>query len=107
MLHVLEGTAEERYDEHPQREDVDADKLVFPLTLRIWQQGDRFVPLGMQGQKKISDFFIQRKVDRFQKERTPLLVNGNGEVIWVVGMRLDNRYKVTENTKKVLTFVFK
>ncbi|MGO1670980.1 MAG: tRNA lysidine(34) synthetase TilS [Sphingobacterium sp.] len=107
MLRVLEGTAEELYDEHPHREDVDADKLVFPLTLRIWQQGDRFVPLGMQGQKKISDFFIQRKVDRFQKERTPLLVNGNGEVIWVIGMRLDNRYKVTENTKKVLTFVFK
>ena len=41
MLRVLEGTAEELYDEHPHREDVDADKLVFPLTLRIWQQGDR------------------------------------------------------------------
>lgn len=88
-------------------ERVDADRLVFPLSVRNWQQGDRFQPLGMQGQKKVSDFFIQHKIDRFEKERIPILINGNGEIIWIVGMRLDNRYKITENTKKVLTFVFK
>lgn len=91
----------------PFSETVDADQLIFPLELRPWEQGDRFQPLGMTGKKKMSDFFIQQKVNRFEKERVPLLINGNGEVIWVVGMRLDNRYKVTENTKKVLTFVFK
>lgn len=86
---------------------IDADLLQFPLKLRFKEQGDYFIPLGMTGRKKLSDFFIQEKVNRFEKEEIPLLVNGNGEIIWVVGMRLDNRYKVTENTKKVLTLVFK
>lgn len=86
---------------------IDADLLQFPLTLRFKEQGDYFIPLGMTGRKKLSDFFIQEKVNRFEKEEIPILVNGNGEIIWVVGMRLDNRYKVTENTKKVLTLVFK
>lgn len=88
-------------------ERVDADQLIFPLSVRSWQQGDRFQPLGMKGRKKVSDFFIQQKIDRFEKERIPILLNGNGEIIWIVGLRLDNRYKITENTKKVLTFVFK
>ena len=86
---------------------IDADLLQFPLKLRFKEQGDYFIPLGMTGRKKLSDFFIQEKVNRFEKEEIPILVNGNGEIIWVVGMRLDNRYKVTENTKKVLTLVFK
>ncbi len=86
---------------------IDADLLQFPLILRFKEQGDYFIPLGMTGRKKLSDFFIQEKVNRFEKDEIPILVNGNGEIIWVVGMRLDNRYKVTENTKKVLTLVFK
>lgn len=86
---------------------VDFDKLVFPLVLRPWKIGDSFKPLGMEGSKKISDFFIQHKLNRFEKDAVPILVNANDEVIWIVGMRLDNRYKVTENTKKVLTLVYK
>lgn len=88
-------------------EHVDVDKLVFPLTLRSWMAGDRFQPLGMRENKKISDFFIQEKVSRWQKSTVPILVNGNGEVIWVVGLRLDNRYKITKNTKKVIKFVYR
>ncbi|WP_099371920.1 tRNA lysidine(34) synthetase TilS [Sphingobacterium sp. 1.A.5] len=86
---------------------VDFDKLAFPLVLRPWKIGDSFKPLGMEGSKKISDFFIQHKLNRFEKDAVPILVNANDEVIWIVGMRLDNRYKVTENTKKVLTLVYK
>ena len=86
---------------------VDAALLQFPLTIRTWQLGDYFVPLGMSGRKKVSDFFIGLKINRFEKEEIPLLINGNGEVIWIVGKRLDNRYRVTENTKKVLTLVCK
>ncbi len=86
---------------------VDFEKLVFPLVLRPWKIGDTFKPLGMEGSKKLSDFFIQHKLSRFEKDAVPILVNANGEVIWIVGMRLDNRYKVTENTKKVLTLVYK
>ncbi|MGX1639040.1 tRNA lysidine(34) synthetase TilS [Sphingobacterium sp. NPDC055431] len=86
---------------------VDADLIKFPLVLRPWQIGDTFKPLGMEGSKKLSDYFIQKKLNRFQKEEVPILVNADGQLIWIVGMRLDNRFKVTENTKKVLTLVYK
>ncbi|MGH2622094.1 MAG: tRNA lysidine(34) synthetase TilS [Sphingobacterium sp.] len=85
---------------------IDGEKLIFPLLIRNWQMGDWFIPLGMEGRKKLSDFFIQEKVNRFEKQTVPILVNGNGEVIWVVGFRLDNRYKISDYTKKVLTLVY-
>ena len=83
---------------------VDADRLIFPLIIRQWQEGDRFMPLGMKNYKKLSDFFIDQKIPLPQKEAIPILINGNGEVIWVVGLRQDNRYKVTATTKKVAIF---
>jgi len=83
---------------------ADADLLVYPLTLRTWQQGDYFVPLGMNTRKKLSDFFINQKIPLHQKTHIPLLVNGNGEVIWIAGYRLSNRYKLTPQTKKVAIF---
>lgn len=86
---------------------VDAERLIFPLELRYWKEGDYFYPLGMGGRQKISDFFIHQKIDRFTKERIPILVNSNGEIIWVVNYRLDNRYKITESTKKVVKLVCK
>lgn len=86
---------------------IDADLLIFPLTLRYWEEGDVFVPLGMQGRKKLSDFFIQQKLTLFAKKQVPILVNGNGEIVWLVSYRLDNRYKMTESTKKVFTLVVK
>lgn len=85
---------------------IDECKLIYPLQLRFWQEGDRFIPFGMTGEKKLSDFFIDQKIPVFEKKQIPLLVNGNGEIIWIVGYRLDNRYKITEITKKVVTFVF-
>ncbi|WP_316801767.1 tRNA lysidine(34) synthetase TilS [Pedobacter nototheniae] len=86
---------------------ADLDKLIFPLIIRSWQQGDKFIPLGMRNFKKISDFFIDEKLPLHLKETTPLLINGNGEVIWVAGMRQDNRYKLTKATKKVAIFELK
>ena len=83
---------------------VDADKLIYPLTLRLWQQGDFFFPIGMKTRKKLSDFFIDHKVPLHEKNNIPLLVNGNDEVIWIGGYRPDDRYKVTQNTKKVTIF---
>lgn len=80
---------------------LDADKVDFPLTYRPWQPGDYFFPLGMSNKKKISDFLIDLKVDRFEKSRVMLLLSNN-EVIWVLGHRIDDRYKVTEKTKSVL-----
>lgn len=86
---------------------VDAERLQFPLVLRSWHQGDSFRPLGLQGKKKVSDFFIGQKLPVTEKAKIPILFNGNGDIIWIVGMRLDDRYKVTANTKKVYIFELK
>ncbi|WP_232336506.1 tRNA lysidine(34) synthetase TilS [Mucilaginibacter aquatilis] len=83
---------------------TDAGLLVYPLTLRHWHEGDYFYPLGMKGRKKLSDFFINQKVPLHQKQSIPVLINGNGELIWIAGYRLDDRYKVTPQTKKVAIF---
>lgn len=86
---------------------VNADKLIFPLVLRNWQNGDKFIPLGMRHLKKVSDFFIDAKVPVHLKHTTPILVNGNGQIIWIAGMRQDNRYKLTATTEKVAIFELK
>ncbi|MCX2739684.1 tRNA lysidine(34) synthetase TilS [Pontibacter anaerobius] len=80
---------------------LDADLLKFPLKLRSWQEGDWFVPLGMNGKKKISDFLIDKKVPANLKSQTLLLISDQS-VAWVVGQRLDNRFKVTEKTERVV-----
>ncbi len=80
---------------------LDAEQLKFPLKLRAWQEGDWFVPLGMNGKKKISDFLIDKKVPANLKPQTLVLVSDQS-VVWVVGQRLDNRYKVTDKTQKVV-----
>ncbi|MFN6946488.1 MAG: tRNA lysidine(34) synthetase TilS [Cytophagaceae bacterium] len=80
---------------------LDYDLLKFPLELRYWQQGDRFVPLGMKGYKKVSDLLVDRKLSIPEKEQVVVLCSG-GEIVWVVGLRLDDRFKVTDQTKKTL-----
>jgi tRNA(Ile)-lysidine synthase len=90
--------------DNPLAVSVDADKLVYPLSIRGWQQSDNFCPLGMKTRKKLSDYFISQKIPLHQKSEIPLLVNGNGEIIWIGGYRLDDRYKVSKNTKKVTIF---
>lgn len=78
----------------------DYEKIKFPLTLRTWKKGDKFIPLGMKGFKKLSDFLIDKKVSLSRKEQTCVLISGS-DIIWVAGMRIDNRYRVNEKTKKV------
>lgn len=84
---------------------VDFSQLVFPLTIRAWQEGDIFQPLGMSGKKKLSDYFIQKKINILEKKRVPILVNGDGRIIWVVNYHLDERFKIRDNTQKVLKLV--
>lgn len=81
---------------------LDFGRLEFPLRIRYWQRGDRFVPFGMKGMKKLSDFFIDRKIPKERKDRIPLLCNGNGDILWIAGLRSDNRYKVTPETRQIL-----
>jgi len=84
---------------------IDMDEVEFPLTIRSWEEGDVFQPLGMQGKKKLSDYFIQKKINILDKKRVPILVNGDGRIIWVVNYHLDERFKIRDNTQKVLKLV--
>jgi len=79
---------------------LDLAKLSFPLHLRPWQQGDYFVPLGMTGKKKLSDFLIDEKVPVNLKQEVLVLLAGK-DIVWVVGYRIDDRYKITGDTQKV------
>ena len=95
------------FDQNLNKAYIDAEKLVYPLVLRFRQDGDRFIPLGMKTFKKLSDFLIDAKVPLPLKDQVPVLENGNGEIVWIAGMRTDNRYKVTTTTKKVTIFELK
>ncbi len=79
----------------------DFDKLEPPLYLRTREKGDRFFPLGMKGSKKIKDFFIDLKIPLEQRERIPLLM-GKDKLVWIVGYRIDQRFKVNKNTRTIL-----
>ena len=79
---------------------LDFDKLQFPLTLRKWNVGDRFVPLGMAGFQKLSDFFNNNKFSKPEKENTWILTSGD-DIVWIVNHRIDNRFRVEQNTKKL------
>ena len=85
----------------PDKIHIDAEKVIFPLTLRTWRKGDVFYPFGMTGKKKVSDFFIDEKINRFSKEDAWLLVSGK-EIVWIAGLRLDNRFRITPETKQIL-----
>ena len=97
----LEKTADFVLDKSSEMAQLDFDKIRFPLTLRHWQHGDRFHPLGMKGSKLLSDFFVDQKFTEWQKQHVWLLVSAEGDILWVVGQRIDDRYKVTAETKSV------
>jgi tRNA(Ile)-lysidine synthase len=76
---------------------VDADKLNFPLQIRKWNEGDYFYPFGMKGKKKVSKFFKDEKIPLTDKSAIWILLSGN-EIVWIINKRMDNRFRVTENT---------
>jgi len=80
---------------------IDRDRIQFPLLIRRWQQGDYFKPLGMSGFKKVSDFFIDSKLSLPEKENVWILANGE-QVVWIIGHRLDDRYKITAGTQNMI-----
>jgi len=83
-------------------EVVDWRKVERPILIRNREYGDRFVPLGMDGEKKLKDFFIDLKIPRENRDRIPLVCDRNG-VIWVVGYRIDDRYRIDEATNEIMT----
>ena len=80
---------------------LDFDSIQFPLTIRHRQPGDRFVPLGMEQQKKLKDFFIDEKVSKFERDRV-LIFSDMQKIIWIGGMRIHNDVAINENTKYIL-----
>ncbi len=82
---------------------VDKETLKYPLTVRKWKKGDYFYPLGMKGRKKMSKFFKDEKMDIISKEEQWLLCSGT-DVVWVIGKRADERFKVSSRTKQILKF---
>lgn len=80
---------------------LDADKLSFPLTIRHWKQGDKFVPFGMKGVKKLSDYMTDRKFSLLQKQQQWVVCSGD-RIVWLVGERCDNRFRVEADTTHLL-----
>jgi tRNA(Ile)-lysidine synthase len=81
---------------------VDEDKLTFPLTLRRWEEGDSFMPFGMNGKtKKVSKFFKDEKLSLIEKEKKWLLCSNN-KIVWIIGMRQDERFRIEKTTKNIL-----
>ena len=80
---------------------LDYDKIKLHLKTRFWQQGDRFRPLGMRGTKLVSDFFNDLGFTTFQKKTTPILVDSDDQIVWIVGHRIDDRFKITDKTRTI------
>jgi tRNA(Ile)-lysidine synthase len=89
-------------DPSPEVACLDLETLQFPLKLRRWKPGDWFIPLGMKQKKKLSDFLINEKVPLNLKDQVWVLTSANGSIIWVLGRRIDDRFKITDTTRQVL-----
>ena len=85
---------------------LDADKVSLPLIVRKWKQGDKFVPLGMTGKKKVSDYLTDKKFSLFQKENQYVVCCGE-DIVWLVNERPDNRFCVTNQTERILLIQIK
>ncbi len=88
-------------DKNPQNAMLDLERLDFPLKIRTWEEGDRFIPLGMKNSKKISDFLIDLKIPLVKKKRMKVLVS-EGEIAWVIGLRVADWAKCTAETRRIL-----
>ncbi len=90
-------------DKNPANAMLDRDLLTFPLQVRNWQEGDKFKPLGMRQFKKISDFLIDLRVPYIQKQHLKVLCSG-ADIVWLVGYRIDDRFKISPFTRQVTYF---
>ncbi|MGE4587412.1 MAG: tRNA lysidine(34) synthetase TilS C-terminal domain-containing protein, partial [Mangrovibacterium sp.] len=100
-LEILKRDAGYSLSQDSRVADVDFERLRFPLMLKKWEGGTYFQPLGMSGFKKISDFFVDEKLSIPEKESSWILYSGK-EVVWIIGRRIDDRFKVSPHTRLVL-----
>lgn len=94
-------TSDTTFTHDPDVAYIDADKIRFPVIRRKWEEGDSFQPLGMKGKKKVSDYLIDEKVSVVEKQSVTVLLSGD-DIVWIVGRRLDDRFKITPQTTRVL-----
>lgn len=90
-----------KYSDSPDKEYVDAGKIKGSLLLRKWKEGERFHPLGMKQSKKVSDFLNEQKIPSHVK-KSQLVLTESGSIVWIVGIRIDERYRINKNTARVL-----
>ena len=83
---------------------LDASNIKFPLTLRYIEQGDRFAPFGMNGMKLVSDYLTDRKKNVFEKRAQLVVTDAQQRIVWLVGERTDNRFRISKETSKALRF---
>ena len=81
---------------------IDFDKIQLPLKVRNRRNGDKFKPLGLNGFKKIKDFFIDEKIEKNLRDKIPIIVDNNGIIVWIAGLRMDDRVKITEKASKII-----
>lgn len=101
LMFKLENAEIYSMQKSPNIAELDYDTLVFPLVWRPWKKGDKVRPLGMKQYKKVSDFLVDEKISVTQKERVTVL-ESNGDIIWLVGMRIADAHKITNATKRIL-----
>lgn len=85
---------------------ISSRRLSYPLQIRSVRKGDKFSPFGMKGQKLLSDFAREQKLNVFEKERLRVLVNGNGDILWVIGHRSDERYRVRQGERDIMKITY-
>lgn len=98
---VLDITEIKSFKLHKDEAYFDLDKIVFPLIIRKYQNGDYFTPFGMKMKQKLSDFFINNKLNQFEKDNIWLLISKEN-IIWIIGQRASNKTKIDKNTKNIL-----
>jgi tRNA(Ile)-lysidine synthase len=103
---VIDRSELETIPADPNMACLDHDEIQFPLTIRRWLHGDYFYPLGMNQIKKLSDFFVDNKISVPEKENTWILASGK-MIVWIMGHRIDHRFRITEKTSKILLLSFK
>ena len=99
---TLLPSADASYSKNPLIVDLDAASIRFPLTLRRVAEGERFTPLGMRGTQLVSDFLTNLKRNRFEKRNQLVLLDATGTILWVLGLRINDRFKLTPQSSSCL-----